>query len=226
MSQEDSVKKATLRAYLTSGAILVLSLLVFFFFHKQQDDKAQEHIGSLQSQLADSKKSQEQLKQSASESQKSLPELQSQLDALKLSYDEYIKTSKDFQKQYSELVNTDCYEEISNGNDACFSKAKAVSELSVELEKKTSDTTTKFKIPDGNLRTKTAQSKPPAPSAAPPQTLAQPPKVERQEVEVYITRTGSTYHRDGCQYLSRSQIPISKKAAIAQGYDACSRCNP
>ncbi len=26
---------------------------------------------------------------------------------------------------------------------------------------------------------------------------------------VYITRTGAKYHRDGCQYLRRSRIPIS-----------------
>lgn len=33
MSQQDPVKKATLKAYLTSGAIVVLSLLTFFYFH-------------------------------------------------------------------------------------------------------------------------------------------------------------------------------------------------
>jgi hypothetical protein len=32
MSQQDPVKKATLKAYLTSGAIVVLSLLTFFTF--------------------------------------------------------------------------------------------------------------------------------------------------------------------------------------------------
>lgn len=43
---------------------------------------------------------------------------------------------------------------------------------------------------------------------------------------VYITATGSKYHRNGCRYLSRSQISISKSDAISQGYDACSVCNP
>lgn len=42
--------------------------------------------------------------------------------------------------------------------------------------------------------------------------------------QVYITRTGGKYHRDGCQYLRRSQIPISLKDAESQGYGACSRC--
>jgi outer membrane biosynthesis protein TonB len=52
------------------------------------------------------------------------------------------------------------------------------------------------------------------------------PKVQKQEVGVFVTRTGSKYHRAGCQYLSRSQIPISKADALAQGYTPCSRCEP
>lgn len=41
---------------------------------------------------------------------------------------------------------------------------------------------------------------------------------------VYITRTGSKYHRAGCQYLRQSQIPISLNDAISSGYSPCSRC--
>ncbi|RYG47810.1 nuclease [bacterium] len=40
---------------------------------------------------------------------------------------------------------------------------------------------------------------------------------------VYITRTGSKYHRGGCRYLRSSQIAISLKEA-QQNYDACSVC--
>ena len=43
---------------------------------------------------------------------------------------------------------------------------------------------------------------------------------------VYITRTGTKYHRLGCRYLSKSCIPISRSAAIAEGYTPCSVCNP
>lgn len=43
---------------------------------------------------------------------------------------------------------------------------------------------------------------------------------------VYITRTGSKYHANGCRYLSRSKIPISKSSAQAQGYTPCSVCHP
>jgi len=43
---------------------------------------------------------------------------------------------------------------------------------------------------------------------------------------VYVTNTGEKYHRDGCQYLKKSKIPISLSDAKAQGYGPCSRCNP
>ncbi len=46
------------------------------------------------------------------------------------------------------------------------------------------------------------------------------------ETTVYVTNTGSKYHSAGCQYLSKSQIAISLSDAKAQGYGACSKCNP
>lgn len=43
---------------------------------------------------------------------------------------------------------------------------------------------------------------------------------------VYITLTGTKYHRASCSYLSDSAVMTSRSAAIADGYTACSRCNP
>ena len=45
----------------------------------------------------------------------------------------------------------------------------------------------------------------------------------KQSETVYITKTGSKYHKSWCCYL-KSSIPISKADAIANGYTACSRC--
>ncbi len=53
-----------------------------------------------------------------------------------------------------------------------------------------------------------------------------PQTTPSRDVTVYITRTGSKYHRAGCSYLRSSCIPISKSDAIAQGYTPCSRCSP
>lgn len=41
---------------------------------------------------------------------------------------------------------------------------------------------------------------------------------------VYITKTGSKYHRNGCRYLRKSQIAISLSDAKNRGYSACSVC--
>ena len=43
---------------------------------------------------------------------------------------------------------------------------------------------------------------------------------------VYVTKTGSKYHKDGCKYLSQSKISIDLSAAIAKGYGPCSVCKP
>lgn len=47
---------------------------------------------------------------------------------------------------------------------------------------------------------------------------------EKQDVTVYITNTGSKYHKSGCQYLKESKIAISLSDAKARGYTACSKC--
>ena len=41
---------------------------------------------------------------------------------------------------------------------------------------------------------------------------------------VYVTATGSKYHRSGCSYLRQSCYAISLNDAKARGYTACSRC--
>lgn len=51
-----------------------------------------------------------------------------------------------------------------------------------------------------------------------------PAQTREASVTVYVTRTGHKFHRAGCRYLSRSQIPIDKKKAIAEGFSPCSVC--
>jgi len=47
-----------------------------------------------------------------------------------------------------------------------------------------------------------------------------------QETTVYITKSGSKYHRASCRYLSKSKIPISLKDAKERGYSPCKVCKP
>jgi len=46
------------------------------------------------------------------------------------------------------------------------------------------------------------------------------------EIIVYITKTGSKYHRSDCGYLRESCIPISLIEAIQRGYTPCKICHP
>lgn len=63
------------------------------------------------------------------------------------------------------------------------------------------------------------------PLASPSSVIEKPKQEQKQEVTVYITRTGAKYHRAGCRYLSKSMIPISLEEA-KKSYSPCSVCNP
>jgi hypothetical protein len=43
---------------------------------------------------------------------------------------------------------------------------------------------------------------------------------------VYVTKTGKKYHRDGCEYLRKSEIEKTLQEAVDEGYTPCSKCNP
>ncbi len=62
-------------------------------------------------------------------------------------------------------------------------------------------------------------------SDAPAQSDISPAVDTELENQVYVTRTGKKYHRDGCRSLSKSKIPISL-AEAKQKYGPCKRCNP
>ena len=52
------------------------------------------------------------------------------------------------------------------------------------------------------------------------------PKSETALVSVYITRTGSKYHKEKCDYLKYSKIKITLEEALEEAYSPCSQCNP
>ena len=65
----------------------------------------------------------------------------------------------------------------------------------------------------------------PPQSAAPIQSDLSPTLGTKLESQVYVTRTGQKYHRDGCRSLGKSKIPILL-ADAKQKYGPCGRCNP
>jgi hypothetical protein len=56
--------------------------------------------------------------------------------------------------------------------------------------------------------------------------VAPQPTTGAHEVTIFTTNTGKKYHYDGCQYLSRSKIPITMSQAQGRGLGPCSRCGP
>lgn len=63
------------------------------------------------------------------------------------------------------------------------------------------------------------------PSIPPPAPPAENVKPATQKVTVYVTRTGSKYHRGSCSYLRQSRIPMDLEEAKRR-YGPCSRCSP
>ncbi len=66
-----------------------------------------------------------------------------------------------------------------------------------------------------------------APQDAPPPTEEVAPETatEQEAVTVYVTRTGTKYHRGSCSYLRQSKIATTLSDARAS-YGPCSRCKP
>ncbi len=65
------------------------------------------------------------------------------------------------------------------------------------------------------------------PPAQPPAAKEEPKSAgeNTQELTVYVTKSGTKYHRSDCKYLAKSKIPILLKEAKTK-YQPCSVCNP
>ena len=47
-----------------------------------------------------------------------------------------------------------------------------------------------------------------------------------EPVIVYVTSSGTKYHRSGCEYLRKSKIQTTLEKAKRLGYKRCSVCDP
>lgn len=86
---------------------------------------------------------------------------------------------------------------------------------------KTTAPPTVSKTPSPAKQTAKATAKP---TTAP--SVKQTTKPSGGSTIVYITDTGTKYHKAGCRYLAKSKHAISLEDAKAQGYTACSVCKP
>jgi hypothetical protein len=51
------------------------------------------------------------------------------------------------------------------------------------------------------------------------------PSIRSTDTTVYITKTGTHYHSEGCRHLAKSKIPIPLSWAVS-AYTACQHCSP
>lgn len=80
--------------------------------------------------------------------------------------------------------------------------------------------------PSQQPEVKASSTPAPQTSTSPSVKSTPPAQTQKQEITVFVTRTGSKYHRAGCRYLAKSQIPMSLSAAKSSGYGPCSVCGP
>jgi len=59
-----------------------------------------------------------------------------------------------------------------------------------------------------------------------PEEINEPSQPTKEEVTVYITKTGEKYHNDGCSSLRKSKIPVTLTEAKSRGYEPCKLCKP
>ena len=123
---------------------------------------------------------------------------------------------------YFDDVCEEIVEDLKNADE--YQAANAVCNLYGYATPTPTPTPTPTHTPTPTPSTTPTPAPTPRPTPAPTKRPTQKPVQQQTQSEtVYITRTGSKYHRAGCSYL-KSCIPISKKDAIAAGYTACSRC--
>ncbi|QAA82721.1 hypothetical protein EI546_13770 [Aequorivita sp. H23M31] len=64
------------------------------------------------------------------------------------------------------------------------------------------------------------------PGFAPPSILSNSTYIHPVNEVVYITKSGTKYHRGSCHHLKKSKIKTNKSDAKTAGYTACSVCKP
>lgn len=110
---------------------------------------------------------------------------------------------------------------LTTSNSELQEKVNTLTTEKTELEDKVEE----LEEENSKLKTSASKSSSARTTSSTATAKAATPVESSNSYTVYITKTGSKYHRDGCSYL-KSKIAIDKNSAISSGYSACSRCNP
>ena len=167
-----------------------------------------------------------------------MQEAQSQIEELKQSDNEITSEIKELSDKKENLNNTlnskaDVQKAIDEYNTSKTDYNNQISQLNNDITSLDSDIQSNQKELDEKKAAaeKAAAEKAAAEKAAQEKAAAEAKanavsQNDNQSYTVYITNTGSKYHSNGCQYLKKSKIAISKDKAVAQGYTPSSKCHP
>jgi len=65
-----------------------------------------------------------------------------------------------------------------------------------------------------------------AAQAGAPAAASAPSAPDLARIVVYVTKSGTKYHRKDCPHLRRSARALSLKEALERGYEPCAQCKP
>lgn len=209
------MRKATA---LASVMAVVLSLIIVIAGHsiyKNRIESLEKEVSKTRAEKDDLQKQNDQLRAGLALKDNADSQVKDALGSIKSDYDSLGKHTQRLSSAVSDLNN-----ELADSD--CLHDAESVASLTQEVEKDIESLGSRI---DGLYGKFESESSKPSPVVAPPPRVSPPaPKPKPIQETVYITRTGAKYHRAGCQYLSRSMIPMNKSEAIRSGYSACSRC--
>lgn len=96
-------------------------------------------------------------------------------------------------------------------------------------EKPTDEATSKIEEPKTEEQSVSAVVTPPIVVKTAEQPTVEQPVTEQptaEDIIVYVTNSGTKYHRSGCRHLNDSKYETTLTKALSQGYTACGTCNP
>lgn len=110
--------------------------------------------------------------------------------------------------------------EKSNPNATTYTTVESKTEIAVRASTTQETITEEYSIQDTTTEVSTTQE-----TSAKETTATSTVHYDSSKETVYITNSGTKYHRDGCRHL-KSKYETTKKDAISKGYEPCGTCNP
>ncbi len=214
VEEENVSKKHKIKERIKTISIILLLIIVFAYASTdaiQQNIELKKQIENITSENANLIANNNDLNNKISEMEKSQTDASTENTEKNKQIANLQQASEDLYKQKEELVAN---------NNALQTEKKQFEEQIKALESEKAILNSEINSLKSQLNAKASESK------NNPSIQSSTIQEDTTSYSVYITDTGSKYHRSNCSYLKKSKHEIDKNSAISQGYTACSRCCP